>query len=59
MSQRETVRKSSNTKSRAEEDLYLGSLKRWERIYLEEGAAAFMEERRGKKSAGRSEGAAR
>ena len=28
-------------------------IKRWERIYLEEGAAGLMEERRGRKSAGR------
>ena len=30
------------------------TLHRWERIYLEEGAAGLMEERRGRKSAGRS-----
>ena len=53
LSQRETVRKYWNTKSRTEEDLYLCSLKRWERIYLEEGEAGLMEERRGKKNAGR------
>ena len=53
LSQRETVRKYWDTNSRAEEDLYMGSLKRWERIYLEEGEAGLMEERRGKKSTGR------
>ena len=53
LSQRETVRKYWGTNGRAEEDLYLGSLKRWKRIYLEEGAAGLMEERRGRKSTGR------
>ena len=31
----------------------ISTLHRWERIYLEEGAAGFMEERRGRKSTGR------
>ena len=53
LSQRETVRKYWGTNGRTEEDLYMGSLKRWERIYLEEGAAGLMIERRGKKSKGR------
>ncbi len=45
---RETVRKYWKTKTRAEEGLYHGTLKRWERIYLEEGAEGLMKERRGK-----------
>lgn len=53
LSQRETVRKYWKTSSRAEEDLYLQTLKHWERIYLEEGEAGLMAERRGKKSTGR------
>ena len=35
------------------EDNYKNRLKAWERIYLEEGAAGFMVERRGRKSTGR------
>ena len=35
------------------EDNYKNRLKEWERIYLEEGAAGLMIERRGKKSKGR------
>ena len=31
----------------------ISTLHRWERIYLEEGTAGFMEERRGRKSTGR------
>ena len=31
----------------------ISTLHRWERIYLEEGAAGLMEERRGRKSTGR------
>ena len=53
LGQRETVRKYWGTNGRTEEDLYLCSLKRWKRIYLEEGAAGLMEERRGGKSKGR------
>lgn len=53
LSYRETVRKYWGTKSKAEEDKYKGSVKRWERIYLEEGAAGFMVERRGRKITGR------
>ena len=45
---RETVRKYWKTKSRAEEDKYLKTLKAWERIFLEEGAEGLMKERRGK-----------
>ena len=37
-----------------QEHNYTGRLRRWERIYLEEGAAGLMEERRGRKSTGRA-----
>lgn len=50
---RETVRKHWGTKSRSEEDLYVKTVKKWERIYLEEGTAGFMVERRGRGSKGR------
>ena len=53
LGKRETVRKHWQTNNRQEEDLYMKTLKRWERIYLEEGAAGFMTERRGRKSTGR------
>ena len=47
---RETVRKYWETTSRSEEELYKDTLKRWERIYLEEGAEGLMKERRGRAS---------
>ena len=50
---RETVRKYWNTRSRAAEDLYVPTVKKWERIYLTEGAEGFMTERRGRGSKGR------
>ena len=50
---RETVRKYWDTKSRAEESHYRTRLKLWERIYLEEGEAGLMAERRGRKKVGR------
>ena len=50
---RETVRKYWNTHSRSEEDLYVRTVKNWERIYLIEGVVGFMTERRGRKSTGR------
>ena len=53
LSCRETVRKYWGTTSRAEEDCYRSQVRRWERIYLEEGAAGLMIERRGKKNKGR------
>ena len=53
LSYRETVRKHWHTKNRQEEGLYVKTLKRWERIYLEEGAAGFMTEHRGRNSCGR------
>ena len=45
---RETARKHFDAKTRSEEELYKGSIKRWERIFLEEGAEGLMKERRGK-----------
>ena len=48
LSYRETVRKYWNTENRSQEDLYLKTIKRWERIYLEEGAEGLMKERRGR-----------
>ena len=45
---RETVRKYWETQNRYEEELYKGTVKKWERIYLEEGAEGLMKERRGK-----------
>ena len=53
LSYRETVRKYWSTQSEAEEDKYKGRVKAWGRIYLEEGAAGLMEERRGRKGTGR------
>ncbi len=53
LSYRETVRKYWQTSSRAEEDCHRSQVKSWERIYLEEGAAGFMVERRGRGSKGR------
>ncbi len=50
---RETVRKHLHTNSRSEEDLYVHTVKKWQRRYLEEGAAGLMTERRGRKSTGR------
>ena len=47
---RETARKYFNAKTRSEEEQYKGSIKRWERIFLEEGAEGLMKERRGKAS---------
>ncbi len=48
LSYHETVRKYWDTKSHSEECNYINTLKRWERIYLEEGAEGLMKERRGK-----------
>lgn len=45
---RETVRKYWNTENRSQEDLYLKTLKLWERIFLEEGAEGLMKEKRGR-----------
>ena len=48
LSYHETARKTWNTTSRTEECNYINTIKRWERIYLEEGAEGLMKERRGK-----------
>ena len=45
----ETVRKYWAT-SKGREENYMNNVKRWERIYLEEGAEGLMKERRGKAS---------
>ena len=45
---RETARKHFGAKNSGEEELYKGNIKRWERIFLEEGAEGLMKERRGK-----------
>ena len=45
---RETARKHLGAQSRSEEESCKGSIKRWERIFLEEGAEGLMKERRGK-----------
>ena len=46
----ETVRKHWGVDSRQEIDLYRDTVKRWERIYLEEGEAGFYIERRGRQT---------
>ena len=46
---RETVRKYWNT-NQGQEENYKNIVKRWERIYLEEGAEGLMKERRGRAS---------
>ena len=45
---RETARKHFDVKTRSEEEKYKGCIKRWARIFLEEGAEGLMKERRGK-----------
>ena len=47
---RETVRKYWNV-SRGQDLNYINAVKRWERIYLEEGAEGLMKERRGRAGA--------
>ncbi|MBQ9703281.1 MAG: hypothetical protein IJV68_01915 [Clostridia bacterium] len=42
---RETARKYFDAKTRSEEEQYTGSIKRWERIFLEEGTEGLMKER--------------
>ena len=49
LTHREAVRKYWKTKSRAEEDRYVPTLRKWERIYLEEGVEGLMKERRGRR----------
>ena len=53
LSYRETVRKYWGAKTRSEEDNYKSRVKAWERIYLSEGEAGFMTERRGQSAKGR------
>ena len=55
---RETARKHFDAKSRSEEEWYKGSIRRWERIFLEEGAEGLMKERRGRacKASGSNKG---
>ena len=48
LSYHETARKYWNTISRSEEFNYINTVKRWERIYIEEGVEGLMKERRGK-----------
>ena len=48
LSYHETVRRYWNTQTHSEECNYINAVKRWERIYLEEGAEGLMKERRGK-----------
>ena len=48
LSYHETVRRYWNTSNHSEECNYINVVKRWERIYLEEGAEGLMKERRGK-----------
>ena len=55
---RETARKHFDAKSRSEEERYKDSIRRWERIFLEEGAEGLMKERRGRacKASGSNKG---
>ncbi len=53
---RETARKYLGAQNRTEEDLYKDNVRRWERIYLEEGAEGLMKERRGKSNTGSRRG---
>ena len=55
LSHRETVRKHWGTKTRAEEDRYVPTVRNWERIYLEEGIEELMKERRGRHSYAKEE----
>ncbi len=50
LSYHETVRRYWNTSTHSEECNYINVVKRWERIYLEEGAEGLMNERRGRAS---------
>ena len=47
---RETVRKYWRTSCRSEEGLYVSTLKKWERKYLEEGYEGLMKDNRGRPS---------
>lgn len=48
LSYHETVRRYWNTETHSEECNYINVIKRWERIFLEEGAEGLMKERRRK-----------
>ena len=48
LSYHETVRRYWNTSTHSEDCNYIKVVKRWERIFLEEGAEGLMKERRGK-----------
>ena len=48
LSYHETVRRYWNTSNHSEECNYINVVKRWERIFLEEGAEGLMKERRGR-----------
>jgi len=48
LSYHETVRHYWTTKTHSEECNYINVVKRWERIYLQEGAEGLMKERRGR-----------
>ena len=48
LSYHETVRRYWNTETHSEECNYINVIKRWERIFLEEGAEGLMKERSGK-----------
>lgn len=58
LSYHETVRKHWNTETHFEECNYINVIKRWERIFLEEGAEGLMKERRGRacKASGSNKG---
>ena len=48
LSYHETVRRYWHTETHSEECNYINAVKRWERIFLEEGSEGLMKERRGK-----------
>ena len=48
LSYHETVRKHWRTKTHSEDCKYINVVKRWERIFLEEGAEGLMKEKRGR-----------
>ena len=56
LSYHETVRRYWNTETHSEECNYINVIKRWERIFLEEGAEGLMKERRGKSNASNRRG---
>lgn len=53
MTYSDTVRKYWGAETKTDCSRFRSRLRLWERIYLEEGAAGFMTERRGRKSTGR------